>query len=334
MTMSTGGTTGLSEDPRSLRDVVYQQLRDEILNGRISPRERLTEPKLGKLFDVSRTPVREALSRLLSDGLVERTDFGYAVVVPSLEDLRNLYELRITLELRGIARAIENPQVRHDEELLRTEREKWAELRDAPPEPDASFVLFDEGFHQVLSRSSGNTQLTGALVTVNQKIRAVRMHDFVETDRITATIDEHLEILDPGARPRAAVGPDRAAQARGGVARGRHGARDPVDDPHGARRLTRLSNCSPSPQRPHICGRRDARSCGRLRCRASGRPQTRSSSDARMCGRCGGPAGTSALRSSGRSITRTCGRPGGGGCAGAGVTHRLREGAGRETRPP
>ena len=56
-------------------------------------------------------------------------------------------------------------------------------------------MLFDEGFHQVLSRSSGNTQLTGALVTVNQKIRAVRMHDFVETDRITATIDEHLEIL-------------------------------------------------------------------------------------------------------------------------------------------
>ena len=202
MTTSTGGTTGPtasagqpSGGARSLRDTVYQQLRDEILNGRISPRERLTEPKLGKAFDVSRTPVREALSRLLSDGLVERTDFGYAVVVPSLEDLRNLYELRITLELRGIGRAIENPEVRHDEQLLRSEQERWAELRDAPPEPDASFVLFDEGFHQTLSRSSGNTQLTDALVTVNHKIRAVRMHDFVEPERITATIDEHLEIL-------------------------------------------------------------------------------------------------------------------------------------------
>src|SRR3954470_6903906 len=134
MTASSGGTTGStasaaqsSGEARSLRDTVYQQLRDEILNGRISPRERLTEPKLGKAFDVSRTPVREALSRLLSDGLVERTDFGYAVVVPSLEDLRNLYELRITLELRGIARAIENPEVRHDETLLRSELETWAE---------------------------------------------------------------------------------------------------------------------------------------------------------------------------------------------------------------
>lgn len=179
----------------SLREQVYHRLRDEILNGRVSPRERLTEPKLSKAFEVSRTPVREALSRLLSDGLVERTDFGYAVVVPSLEDLRNLYELRITLELRGIARAIENPQVRHDDVLLRAELARWDEMRDVVPDPDPSFVLRDEGFHQVLSRASGNAQLTDALVTVNQKIRAVRMHDFVEEDRITATIDEHREIL-------------------------------------------------------------------------------------------------------------------------------------------
>ncbi|GEA88184.1 GntR family transcriptional regulator [Cellulomonas cellasea] len=181
---------------RSLRDVVYERLRDDILNGRVSPRERLTEPKLGKAFEVSRTPVREALSRLLSDGLVERTDYGYAVVVPSLEDLRNLYELRVTLELRGIARAIENPGVRHDEDQVRAELARWQELRDTPPEPDPAFVLLDEGFHLALSRSSGNAQLTDALVTVNQKIRAVRMHDFVETGRIVTTIDEHIEILD------------------------------------------------------------------------------------------------------------------------------------------
>ena len=195
VTMSADGSTEPSGEGRSLRDVVYHRLRDDILNGRVSPRERLTEPKLGKTFEVSRTPVREALSRLLSDGLVERTDFGYAVVVPSLEDLRNLYELRITLELRGIARAIENPEVRHDQDLLRSELDVWEPMRDAPPEPDPSFVILDERFHQVLSRASGNTQLTGALVTVNHKIRAVRMHDFVESERITATIDEHLGIL-------------------------------------------------------------------------------------------------------------------------------------------
>ncbi len=180
----------------SLREHVYQRLRDEILNGRVSPRERLTEPKLSKAFEVSRTPVREALSRLLSDGLVERTDFGYAVVVPSLAALRDLYELRITLELRGIARAIENPQVHHDRGVLGDELTRWQALRDAVPDPDPSFVVLDEGFHRALSQASGNAQLTDALVTVNQKIRAVRMHDFIEDERIAATIEEHMEILD------------------------------------------------------------------------------------------------------------------------------------------
>ncbi|MBO0922457.1 GntR family transcriptional regulator [Cellulomonas sp. zg-ZUI222] len=200
MSTSTGpvapGAAAVVPAGGSLREHVYQRLRDEILNGRVSPRDRLTEPKLSRAFEVSRTPVREALSRLLSDGLVERTDFGYAVVVPSLASLRDLYELRITLELRGIARAIENPQVRHDRALLGAELGRWQELRDVVPDPDPSFVVLDEGFHRALSQASGNAQLTDALVTVNQKIRAVRMHDFVEDERITATIDEHLEILE------------------------------------------------------------------------------------------------------------------------------------------
>lgn len=191
-----GGQEPDSAAPPSLRDVVYRRLRDEILNGRVSPRERLTEPKLGRAFEVSRTPVREALARLLSDGLIERTDFGYAVVVPSLEGLRDLYELRITLELRGIGRAIENPQIRHDEDVLRPELDSWYVLRAEPPPPDPSFVLLDERFHTALSRSSGNEQITEALVAVNQKIRSVRMHDFLESERITSTIDEHIEIVE------------------------------------------------------------------------------------------------------------------------------------------
>lgn len=180
----------------SLRDAVYTRLRAEILNGRVDPRERLTEPKLSRRFEVSRTPVREALSRLLSDGLIQRTDFGYAVVVPSLAELRDLYELRVTLELRGVERIIENTELHYDTGALRDELGRWVELRAAPPEPDPSFVLLDERFHTVLSRAAGNDRLTEALVEVNEKVRAVRMYDFVESERIRITIDEHIEILE------------------------------------------------------------------------------------------------------------------------------------------
>jgi DNA-binding GntR family transcriptional regulator len=172
------------------------QLREELLGGRIGPRDRLTEVRLADRLGVSRTPVREALARLVSDGLVERGDGGWFAVVPNLAQLRDLYELRVTLELRGVARAIEDPSLRHDPALLEAELKRWYELRATPPPADPQFVVLDEEFHTALSRASGNPALTEALVAVNQKIRRVRMYDFLTADRVETTIAEHIEIME------------------------------------------------------------------------------------------------------------------------------------------
>ena len=91
--------------PTSLRERVYLELRDEVLGGRIGPTERLTEPRLSKRFGVSRTPVRDALTRLVGDGLLAREEWGYSVVVPSMARVRDIYEVRIAVELRGSAAA-------------------------------------------------------------------------------------------------------------------------------------------------------------------------------------------------------------------------------------
>jgi DNA-binding GntR family transcriptional regulator len=104
--------------------------------------------------------------------------------------------LRVTLELRGIARAIEDPGVRHDPEILSGELEHWYRMRRAQPEPDPRFVVLDERFHAALSRASGNPALTETLVAVNQRIRRVRMYDFLTADRITSTIGEHIQIAE------------------------------------------------------------------------------------------------------------------------------------------
>lgn len=178
------------------RERVYLLLREEVMNGRISPRERLGEVALAERFGASRTPVREALARLLSDGLVERRGNGFFVVMPNLRELRDLYELRVTLELRGIRRAIEDPGIRHDPEILSAELEHWYRMRQAPPRPDPQFVVLDEQFHAALSRASGNPALTEMLVGVNQRIRRVRMYDFLTADRIASTIHEHIEIVE------------------------------------------------------------------------------------------------------------------------------------------
>ncbi|WP_227014494.1 MULTISPECIES: GntR family transcriptional regulator [Nocardiopsis] len=180
----------------SRRDRVYALISEEVLSGRTGPRTRLGEVRLAERFGVSRTPVREALARLHSDGLVERRENGFYATVPNLAELRDLYELRVTLELRGIARATEDPGVRHDPAILAVELERWRGLRADPPPPDPSFVLLDEEYHAALSRASGNGALTESLVSVNRRIRRVRMYDFLTEDRITSTIDEHIGIAE------------------------------------------------------------------------------------------------------------------------------------------
>jgi DNA-binding GntR family transcriptional regulator len=185
-----------SDTPGSRAARVYQQLREEVTGGLVTPRFRLAEERLAQRYGVSRTPVREALARLATDGLIERRDNGFYVTTPTLVELKDLYELRVTLELRGIARAAETPAERHDKTILVAELVRWQLLREDPPVPDPGFLVLDEQFHVALSRASGNPALTDALATVNQKIRRVRRYDFLNSERVGSTIAEHLTILE------------------------------------------------------------------------------------------------------------------------------------------
>ena len=86
------------ERPRALGDQVYQTLRANVRNGKILPGQALQEVQLAAQLGVSRTPVREALTRLASDGLV--TADGRSFVVPelSLADVDYIYEVRFLIE--------------------------------------------------------------------------------------------------------------------------------------------------------------------------------------------------------------------------------------------
>lgn len=178
------------------RDEVYQALRSRVLGGELPTRTRLREERLAADLGVSRTPVREALVRLHSDRLVTRhPDGGYQVSEPDLASLRDLYEVRISLELRGLTRTLET-DTRHDIGILEPLRDHWRRLRTDPPEPDPRFVEVDESFHVALSRSAGNEILTDLLETVNARIRGVRLYDFLSQDRIDLTIAQHLGIVE------------------------------------------------------------------------------------------------------------------------------------------
>ncbi|SNS63029.1 GntR family transcriptional regulator [Rhodococcoides kyotonense] len=177
---------------KDLREKVYISLRRDLISGAIHATERLGEERLAELYGVSRTPVREALARLQADGLVMRGDDGLYPYRPHVGDLADLYELRNTLELQGIARV--TGQIPHDADALEPVVEHWKQMRSTPPEPDADFVTQDEMFHVALLRSAGNHALADALQTVNARIRPVRMFGYFTPDSVVATIDEHVVI--------------------------------------------------------------------------------------------------------------------------------------------
>jgi DNA-binding GntR family transcriptional regulator len=185
-----------TEAAKLLRETAYTQIRKLVMLGEFPTGQRLAEEQIAEQLEVSRTPVREAFVRLHADRLLNRyADGGYYVAEIDLLDLRDLYELRLTLELRGLERSLTDGVV-HDKAQLEALQHEWLRIKAAPPEPDGSFIELDESFHLALLRSSGNFALTDTLETINARIRPVRTYDFLTADRIETSIEEHLGIVE------------------------------------------------------------------------------------------------------------------------------------------
>jgi DNA-binding GntR family transcriptional regulator len=189
--------TAVHADRGSRRDRAYEELKRVLLAGDLPLNVRLGEEKLAASIGVSRTPVREALLRLHVEGLVRRGgDGGYEPIAPDVTVIRHLYEVRCGLEVQALRRP-GMVGTSHDLGALEELRDDWrAFSADPQEEPDPAFVLLDETFHVTLAEAAGNPSIPEILRQVNDRIRVVRMHDFLSEDRIHETIVEHIEIVD------------------------------------------------------------------------------------------------------------------------------------------
>ncbi|CDO88961.1 hypothetical protein AWC29_21915 [Mycobacterium triplex] len=136
-------------------DLAYRLIRRAIAEGDFEPGSRLVEQRIGEMFDLSRTPVREALRALAADGLVviERNR-GAVVATMSETDIRDQYELRARLESLAAERA-----------ATRMDAEGIAEL-------DAAIADFDAGIELVSSGSldAGLRRITAANSAFHQGV--------------------------------------------------------------------------------------------------------------------------------------------------------------------
>lgn len=198
MYTTPGTDTDLEPAPAASRgEVAYADLKRRLLMGEFPLVDRLGEEKLAALLSVSRTPIREGLVRLHAEGLVERhPSGGYRPAPPDLRRTHELYQVRFALEYYALHLPAAAGTT-HDLEALEQLREEWTEFDPVLDEPiDPTFVLLDEDFHVRLASSAGNEALTDTLNGLNERIRPVRMHDFLTPERVVATIAQHVGILD------------------------------------------------------------------------------------------------------------------------------------------
>jgi len=144
-------------DNRTLWEQVRDRLREDILAGRLEPGTELSEVALAKDFGTSRGPLREALGRLASEGLVTITPRRGAVVAQlSREEFIDAYQVREALETLAVRLAVplmSDAEIAHLRELC--------ELMDRAARDDEVRVFFDtnNSFHETLVRGSRNRKL-------------------------------------------------------------------------------------------------------------------------------------------------------------------------------
>lgn len=172
------GESGGAGRPRSLTSAVQERLRADILATRLLPGQKLHIAGLAKQFSVSLAAVREALSRLVADGLVQASDQrGFRVSPVSLADLADVTQTRIDIEGLALRRAIE----RGDAEWLSAVQAAWEALKAVPYRyPDDPGVHHEEWvvrhriFHRALVDACGSQWLLGFRDVLNEQSERYR----------------------------------------------------------------------------------------------------------------------------------------------------------------
>lgn len=172
---------------------LYRHLKDMILSFEIYPGSRVTENKLARYFQVSRTPVREALQRLETEGfLTIMAKQGCFIRDINIDEITQYYQLRMTLEMMSLETACINMS----DKKLNILAEEWSVNQNlidhATPE---ELVEKDECFHVALAEGGGNKVLASYLKDVNNHIRVARRLDYTESSRARRSYEEHEEII-------------------------------------------------------------------------------------------------------------------------------------------
>jgi DNA-binding GntR family transcriptional regulator len=185
-------TIPVDHTPSTLRNHLVKVLRTQIMDGKYLPGQRLNESRIAREFNISRIPVREALSQLQEQGMVvNRERRGMFIVKLSDEEVQQINSLRLVLEGEALrlARARMTPQIRAELTGLVEQMEAWdGPLIDA--------AALDRKFHAVIWRAAGNPYLERTLDSLTTSLFAHKALEHVSKDIRRWRLNHHRALLD------------------------------------------------------------------------------------------------------------------------------------------
>ena len=188
----TAATLWPLPDARTLSEQVYRAVRARIMDGTLAPGTFVREKDL-EVMGVSRTPIREALGRLASEGFLERLPHrGFRVPEESLGNLLELYPIVASLELLAGRLALERFTAADIAELKAVNR-RLAEARDRGDV--AAMLAQNQRFHRLISERGGNRRLALLLDDLRSQLTRLELWYYSGRDRTQRSIREHEEII-------------------------------------------------------------------------------------------------------------------------------------------
>ena len=177
----------------SLADRVYEVLEQNILCGVYAPGEVISEGRLSEELGVSRTPVREAMSRLSHEKLVKEKHGGTVVIGVTEKDVKDLFEVKRRLEVLATRKAAKNISEKKLERLKENveQQEFFAQKGDAEKVRD-----LDTEFHDIIFQGCGSVTFETILSPIHHKMMKFRRLSLEHHDRIMDSVAEHRALYE------------------------------------------------------------------------------------------------------------------------------------------
>lgn len=181
---------------KPLRDVVFENLRESILTGRLKPGQRLMEIQLAEGLGVSRTPVREAIRKLeLEDLVVMLPRKGAYVTNMSLKEILDVLEVRASLESLAAKLAAK----RRNEKDIEKLKQIIKKIKDLSEKEDKSLMVaiseLDIELHHYIFNIANNKSLTKTTKIIWEKEYKFRLSYMSEYDISLSIVDEHEKLV-------------------------------------------------------------------------------------------------------------------------------------------